>query len=378
MSNRRAAIHLSSTGGFYGAERALVELATYLRDHGWDSHVVALEGAGAAELVERAADQGVSAEAFVSSGRLDLLPMMKRLGSLLRRYPRAVVHSHGYKPDILLSFLGVPSRLICLATCHGWYSMSRKERLLEMLDKRAVRRFDRVIAVSEVIERDLIDNGVSPQKVAFVRNGIGALQASVGARARVREEMGATAGERVIVQIGRLGYPKRNELLLEAAASLPGALGAQIWLVGEGEDESKLKDLARQRGLDARVRFCGYRKDVADILAASDVLAVTSDTEGMPITILEAMAMRCAVVATRVGAIPRVLRDGCDAWLVTPGNPVALAAALAEALGRPEMAKSRAESAYQQYRREYSRESMGSHYLEIYETAWARRGWEAA
>lgn len=375
MSSRRAAIHLTSTGGFYGAERALVELTTYLRDQGWDSHVVALEGVGAAEIVTRAADQGVSAEAFVSSGRLDLFSMVRRLRALLQRYPRAVVHSHGYKPDILLSLLRVPSRLICLSTCHGWYSVSRKQRLLEMLNKRAVRRFDHVIAVSEKIERELLDNGVPPQKVSFVRNGIGALRASADARARVREEMRTAAEDRVIVQIGRLGYPKRNELLLEAVASLPPHLSPQIWLVGEGEDEAKLAELARQRGLQARVRFFGYRKDIPDVLSASDVLVVSSDTEGMPITVLEAMAMRCAVVSTRVGAIPQVLKDGRDAWLVTPGNPAALAAALAETLGHPEMAQARAESAYQEYHRAYSRDAMGSHYLEIYESVWARRGW---
>ena len=165
MSKRRVAIHLTSTGGFYGAERVIIELATYLRDQGWDSHVVALEGAGAAEIVKRAAGEGVSAEAFVSSGRLDLLSMVRRVRSLLQRYPRAVVHSHGYKPDILLSLLRVPSRLICLSTCHGWYSRSRKERLLERLNKRAVRGFDRVIAVSEKIERELKDNGVPAQKI---------------------------------------------------------------------------------------------------------------------------------------------------------------------------------------------------------------------
>jgi len=378
MSKRRVAIHLTSTGGFYGAERVIIELATYLRDQGWDSHVVALEGAGAAEIVKRAAGEGVSAEAFVSSGRLDLLSMVRRVRSLLQRYPRAVVHSHGYKPDILLSLLRVPSRLICLSTCHGWYSRSRKERLLERLNKRAVRGFDRVIAVSEKIERELKDNGVPAQKIAFVRNGIAALRAGTNARARLRAEMGIAAETPVIVQIGRLGYPKRNELLLEAVALLPAPLLPHVWLVGEGEHKTMLMDLARQRGLHARVHFCGYRNDIPEILAAADVMAVTSDTEGMPITILESMAMRCAVVSTKVGAIPHVLRDGRDAWLVTPGSAAAVAAALAEALGHPEAAKARAESAYQQYRREYSRDSMGSRYLEIYESVWARRGWGAA
>src|ERR1700722_6149214 len=104
------AIQLVSTGGFYGAERTLLELATFLRDQGWDSRIVALEGDGAAELIRRAAEQGVPAEAYVPAGRLDILSMLRRLRAMLAREPQAVVHSHGYKPDILLAALGVPRR----------------------------------------------------------------------------------------------------------------------------------------------------------------------------------------------------------------------------------------------------------------------------
>jgi glycosyltransferase involved in cell wall biosynthesis len=377
MSGQRVAIQLTSTGGFYGAERTLVELASWLRDQGWDSHVVALEGAGAAEVVRRATAQRLSAEAFVSSGRLGFLPMVRRLRSLLKRYPQAVVHSHGYKPDILLSWLRVPQRLVCLATCHSWYSRSRKDRMLEALDKRALRGFDHVIAVSEEIARDLTDHGVAPQRVSLINNGISIPRPGPDARARIRAEMGVTAGSRVIIQIGRLAHSKRNDLLVEAVAALPRPLSAHVWLIGEGDRKPMLMDLVRQRGLDDRVRFCGYRTDIPDIMAAADVLAVTSDKEGLPITVLEAMATHCPLVSTSVGAIPDVLKDGRDAWLVPPGDRAALARALAEALGQPELARMRAESAYREYCRAYSRDSMGSRYLEIYEAAWARRGWRA-
>jgi len=375
MSEPRVAIQLTSTGGFYGAERTLVELAAYLRDQGWISHVVALEGAGAAETVQQATAQGLTAEAFVPTGRLGIVPLLGRLRSLLRRYPRAVVHSHGYKPDILLALLRVPRRLICVATCHGWYSRSRKEQILEALDKRSVRSFDHVIGVSDKITRELKENGVAARKVSLVPNGISAPRATPEARTRIRAEMGISAEDCAIVQIGRLGYPKRNDLLLEAVATLAHPLSPHVWLVGEGNDKSMLMDLARERGLLDRVRFCGYRTDVPDFLAAADLLAVTSDTEGLPITILEAMASHCPVVSTTVGAIAQVLKDGRNGWLVPPGDRAPLARALAEALGQPDLARSRAENAYREYVRAYSRDSMGARYLAIYEAAWARRGW---
>jgi glycosyltransferase involved in cell wall biosynthesis len=375
MSEPRVAIQLTSTGGFYGAERTLVELAAYLRDRGWESHVVALEGAGAAEVVRRATAQGLNAESFVPGGRLGFWPMMKRLRTLLAQYPRAVVHSHGYKPDILLSLLRAPRRAVCLATCHSWYSVSRKDHLLEALDKRAVRGFDHVIAVSDEIARDLTDNAVPARKVSLINNGISPPRPGENARSRIRAELGAAANTPVIVQIGRLAHSKRNDLLLEAVAALPNTLAPHVWLVGEGDRQPMLADLVRQRGLQDRVRFCGYRADIPDIMAAADVLAVTSDKEGLPITLLEAMATRCPVVSTGVGAIPHTLKGGLDAWLVPPGDPVSLGRALAQALSHPELARERAENAYAKYFREYSRDSMGSRYLGIYEAAWAQRGW---
>lgn len=373
------AIQLISTGGFYGAERTLVELGAFLRDHGWDNHVVALEGAGAPEIVRRATAEQLTAEAFVPSGRLALMPMVKRLRSLLERYPRGVVHSHGYKPDILLSLLRVPHRLVCLATCHNsWHSISNRQRILEALDKRAVRGFDHVIAVSGKIARELTDYGVPPSRVSVIDNGISVTRPCADARAKIRAEMGVTADSRVIVQIGRLVHVKRNDLLLKAVAALPRTLSPYVWLIGEGDRKPMLTDLAHQLGLRDRVRFCGYRTDIPEIMTAADVLAMTSDSEGLPITILEAMATHCPVISTSVGAIPHVLKNGRDAWLVPAGDGMALARALMEALSQPGLGLMRAQSAYGEYRRAYSRDSMGSRYLEVYEAAWARRGWRAA
>jgi glycosyltransferase involved in cell wall biosynthesis len=375
MNSQRVAIQLVSTGGFYGAERTLLEIAAYVRDRDWQSHVVALEGPGAAEIVKRATAERLDVEAFVSSGRLGVISMMKRLRSLLQRYPRAVLHSHGYKPDMLLALMQAPLSLPCVATCHGWYSRSHKQKLLEALDKRALRRFDQVVAVSEVIEQDLTQSGVPAEKVSLIMNGISALQPSEDARARIRAEMGVIADERIIVQIGRIGYPKRNELLVEGVAALPQPFSPYIWFIGEGDQQNAVMDLARRRGLQNRVRFCGYRSDIADILAAADLLAVTSDTEGLPITILEAMSVCCPVVSTRVGAIPRVLKDGRDAWLVPTGDSVALTSALEEVLGKPELARQRALNAHGEYVRAHSREAMGAKYLELYEAVWRRRNW---
>jgi len=372
-AGQKVAIQLVSTGGYYGAERALVELATYLRDQGWHSHVVALEGQGAAEIVARAAERGVSAEAFVPNGRLGLWPMLVKLRQVLARYPGAVLHSHGYKPDILLALARVPRRFACLATCHNWISETVKMRLLEALDKRALRAFDRVVAVSDEIAGKLIGSGISRDAVSVIDNGIAVVPADPGARSRICAEFDVPLDGKILLHLGRLARSKRIDLLLQAMSALPPALKTQLLLVGDGDERERLVDRVRQLGLDGRVHFCGYRRDVRQLLAAADVFALSSEKEGLPISILEAMAAGCPIIATRVGAIPRVLEGGRDGWLVPVNDPDALRGALLEALANPEVARTRARSALAKFASGYSRDSMGERYLELYERVLALR-----
>lgn len=372
---KRVALQLTSTGGFYGAERTLVELAAYLGDRGWESHVIALEGQGAREVVRRASECGVHAEAYAPEGRLGAATLLGKLRATLFRHPHAIVHSHGYKPDLLLAALGAPRRLGCLSTCHSWYSDTAKMRLTEYLDKRVLRRFDHVIAVSDEIETDLLSHGVPGSKVSRIDNGIRAPKADPEARVQVRAEFALAPQERLIVQIGRLARSKRTDLLLEAVAGLPSTMAVRVLLVGEGDQRETLQERARGLGIAERVTFCGYRSDVHRLLAAADLLALTSNQEGLPIILLEAMAMECPIVSSDVGAIPGVLENGQSAWIFPSGNLQALRQALEDALTNPATAARRALSARSIFEERFSREVMGRRYLEIYERAWAQRGW---
>jgi len=146
-----------------------------------------------------------------------------------------------------------------------------------------------------------------------------------------------------------------------------------VLLAGEGEQREMLAELAARLGLAQRVHFCGYRSDVGRLLAAADLLALSSELEGLPIVILEAMALRCPIVTTRVGAIPEVVSDGRDACLVPPNDVDALCHAISDTLGRPEAAASRARNAYARYAAHYSREAMGARYLQVYDELWGSR-----
>ena len=371
---RRVAIQLTSTGGFYGAERALLELAGYLSERGWDSHILALEGRGAPELVRRAGECGIGASAL-GGERVGFGRLLRKLRSTLARYPQAIVHAHGYKPDILLAALGVPRRLACLATCHTWYSDTVKMRLVERLDKRLLRGFDHVVAVSDEIRADVVASGVPANKVTTIDNGISVPTRDPAARDSVRAEFAVAGDEQLLVQIGRLARSKRSDLLLEAVARLPQAARIRILLVGEGGERQALLERARELGLGERVTFCGYRTDAHRILSAADLFVLSSNKEGLPIVLLEAMALACPIVTTAVGAIPGVLRQDESAWIVPAEDAAALARAIDEALTNPKLAADRAARAKADFLARFPRDVMGRRYLDLYEHAWRARGW---
>jgi glycosyltransferase involved in cell wall biosynthesis len=374
MLGRPVAIQLISSGGFYGAERTLLELATYLRDQGWDSRVVALEGDGAGELIQRAGEQGIEGIAFVMAGRLGLLPMLRKLRSILSRESRAVVHAHGYKADLLLAALGTPRQLACFATCHSWYSATAKMKMLEYFDKRALRRFEHVVAVSEEIHQDLLAAGMPASRLSKISNGISVPDVSAATRDAIRSEWKLTANEKLIVQIGRLTKSKCNANLLKALAALPDDIKAKVVLVGDGEDRGELAALARRIGVENRVLFAGYRRDATAIMAGADALAITSNKEGLPIVLLEAMAVGCPIIATPVGSIREAL-SADSAWIVPVGDDIGLARALREVLGDAQGAKARAARAKTIFLNSYSRDKMARQYLELYDLARRKRGW---
>lgn len=369
----RVAIQLTSTGGFYGAERALLELASYLSEQGWDSHIIALEGRGAPELVRRARECGVNAWAL-GGDRVGFGVMLRKLRATFARYQQAIVHTHGYKPDVLLAALGVHRRLACLATCHTWYSDTLKLKIIERLDKRLLRGFDHVIAVSDEIRADLLASGVPSGDVTTIDNGISVPVRDSGARASVRAEFAVAADEHLVVQIGRLAQSKRTDLLLEAVARSAQAPRIRLLLAGEGGERQALLDRARKLGLAHRVTFCGYRTDAHRILSAADLFVLSSNKEGLPIVLLEAMALGCPIVTTAVGAIPDVLRHE-SAWIVSSEDVRALALAIDEALTNRKLAEDRADRARADFLARFPRDVMGRRYLELYEHAWRARGW---
>jgi glycosyltransferase involved in cell wall biosynthesis len=194
---------------------------------------------------------------------------------------------------------------------------------------------DGIIAVSDGVAASHVDAGVPPSLVSAVRNGID--EPGPGRdRALIRRSLGVSVDAPLVVSVGRLTHQKGYDVLLEAAAAVVRERpDVRFVLVGSGPLAAAIEASIRDLGLVDSVQLLPYWVDVAELLAAGNLLALASRFEGLPLVALEAMAMARPVVGTRVCGLDEAVADGLTGRLVEPGDPAGLAEAILSAVGDP-------------------------------------------
>ncbi len=236
-----------------------------------------------------------------------------------------IVHAHDYKTDVLAWLLGKTERVTPLATAHGWTGHSRRERALYYpLDKRVLARFPRVVAVSSDVRRELIGHGASGDAVTTVLNGIDhtAFHRDRSREQAIRRQLGLAEDDVVIGAVGRAEPQKRFDLLHRSVC------GAESRTTSSEAADRRRRQLPRgaarprptRLGLGDSCRLLGNRTDIADLHHAFDVFVQSSDYEGTPNAVLEAMAFESPVVATSAGGTAEIVRDGIDGLIVPIGD----------------------------------------------------------
>jgi glycosyltransferase involved in cell wall biosynthesis len=360
-------LQLISSSGLYGAERVLLELASYWRDLGWGSHVGVFRAPSQPlpEVGVEARRRGIPTLEIVARGQLDVAAL-RQLAAFVAEHGIDLVHSHGYKPDVFLALAALPRTTRRVATCHTWYSRSLKLLVYELIDKIVLHRFDHVVLVSPQLVDEVAAAGIPGERCTLIENGVSELERPDDeTRAALRASLGCGPDERMILRVGRLDADKGNDTLLHALREL-GARRYRLVLAGDGPDRPLLEALARELGLASRVLFAGYRRDVPALLSACDLFVVSSPKEGLPMVLLEAMAARAPIVTTAVGAIPAVIADGVHGLLVPPSDPHALARALGSALDDPARMARLAGAAHARFLERHSQRAMGERYRALF------------
>jgi glycosyltransferase involved in cell wall biosynthesis len=297
-----------------------------------------------------------------------------RLVRHLRRHRIDLIHAH-------LPFTGVVARLAgkitgakVVYTEHNlWGRLNPAMRLANRL---TFGLNDHAIAVSQDVAKSM--RGIDRSKLTVIDNGIDCarLAATPDQSAAVRAEFNIPTGDFLVGKVANLTPKKNHENLIEAFALLCRRHpAATLLLIGQTVDrEPLLRRLANERGVGDKVLFAGARTDIPRLLRALDVFVMSSDFEGLPIALLEALSLARPVVATAVGGIPGVVRDGVDGSLVPPRDPQALAARLGELASSTDLRASMGASGQERVRSGYDISRMVTRVETIYRQVLAGEG----
>ncbi len=287
-------------------------------------------------------------------GHATFLSLAPFLARVRRQFPwDVVVGSNAYPDGVGAADLAAVSRVPLVQNVIGTDVNDLPKRAsLRPQIAWALRRAQRVVAVSRDMAERVVELGVQRERVVTQHNGVDGATFAIRDRAAARARVGLDHTGPVIVYVGNVKVGKGVKVLVEAMAPLARRHGrgdALLCVVGSGEAGAELAQIVRAQGLERTVRLCGRQlhTDVPWWISASDVLCLPSYMEGCPNVVLEALASGRGVVATSVGGIPEIVADGKTGVLVPPGDAEALAGGLAAALCRtwdPEAQRSSVQS----------------------------------
>lgn len=319
------------------------------------------------EVGDRAKAQGLTVELVACAGRFDV-GAVRHIRQLIAAYNVDVLHTHGYKADLYGYVSRWSTRVALVATCHNWPSRALSMRAYAFLDRLALRKFDRVVAISDALLETLHRSGVEAGKVKMISNGID-IDRFRDAQPTLRDELALC--ERALVGfVGRLVPDKGGEILLRAAQQvLRVKPDTEFVFVGDGPTRSSWELLARELGISDQVVFAGVRGDMPGVYSSFQMVVLPSLCEAMPMCVLEAMAAGKPVVATRVGAIPKVVDPGQTGLLVEPGDVNGLSAAIVKILEDRELARQMGSNGSVRAAKLFSSDAMARQYEDLYRQA---------
>ena len=359
----RTILHIVSSLGVGGMERMLLQLSTAQQEAGHRVSVLALR---AGVLEQEAADRSIRAK-VLSSGTGRFGRSLEALRFFWEESPD-IVHVHNPTSLQYAVLSKLVSHAAIVVTIHG--DQDTHARLGSSLEWKLT---SAAVIVSHAAGKTLrLPSHAGPFIV--VHNGIAAVTANDKQRSDTRAELGA--GDSCVgIMVARIDGKKGHGTLLKSLKTLDHVgLGLRIWIVGDGSERPAAESQAAQLGLGHdRVRFLGRRSDIDRLLNAADFFVLPSDIEGLPLSILEAMAHGLPIVASQVGGVPEIIDHDGNGLLVPAGDSAALAAAIRRVVTDPMLRRRLGDAARERANTAFSLSTMVRNYDQVYDGAVAGR-----
>lgn len=368
MSSKLRVLQFITPSGFYGAERWVLALARNVDlQHVSCDLAVSREDENQdltlAELFPTNEHEQV--HFLTMKGRFDP-SVIRSLCRVIRNRNIDIIHTHGYKSDILGLIAARLTGIRCVSTPHGFSGkVGWKLGAFIWIGTKMLRYFDRVAPLSEELLSDMSRFGVPDKKVVFIPNGVDLTEIDevVGRQAIWHRD---TRG-RMVGFIGQMIPRKGLGDLLEIFDKLyQSNTELQLQLIGDGRQRDELERQAKQQVSGDAIRFLGFRSDRLELLVNLDLFVMTSSLEGIPRCMMEAMAVGVPVVAYDIPGVDQLVEHRKTGLLATYGDREALAECCREILEDPELAQSLATAARERIRAEYSAERMAREYEALF------------
>ena len=365
----RTVVHFTDSSGFGGAEQALLSLLAGLQAQGWRAALMVHPSPGIMPLIEGAAQLGV-----------DLWPVPRMPDGLsgARRVWAFSRELRTRRPDVFHAHLTWPlackfglvgailARVPAIVATVQLYVDFPIDPSIFVQQRLIVAGVGRYIAVSQAVAQRMLRKLRWPaRKVQVIRNSV-----STAAPDPACDRPVARAGLPVVLTVARLDEQKGHRYLLEAAAQVPEA---QFVLAGDGPLRASLEAQARSLGVEGRIQFLGYRRNITDLLAGCDVFVLPSLYEGLPLSILEAMSAGKPVIATQIGGTDEAVIAGETGILIPPADPDALATAIRTILADQPLAQRLATAGRARVEQEFSAKKMVQQVTHIYDELLEKR-----
>ena len=372
MTKKRI-LHLVSSIGLYGAERVILNLSKELKSSEFEPilGVILHKRYPRPKIATVAKTLGIKIVSINLMSRFDFLGILKLFKSL-KEEKISIVHSHGYKATVLAFIPCLIIKVPLLVTCHLWFSKGDlKLKIYTEMEALIMKYLPAVIGVSEDICKDIIKKGVDLNKVHVIHNGINLdhyQKYSKEETSILFQKLGIQNSDIVIGTIGRLTTQKAHCYLLKAIKYILDRkkINIKCVIVGDGKLKARLLEQRNNLNLQDDVFFLGYRKDVINIMERIDIFVLTSIEEGLPMVILEAMALKKAIITTPVGAIRKAITNGKDGLLYNAKDIQKLSQNIIELAANRKGREQLGKNAYTKFYNEYSSQIMCKKYLKIY------------
>jgi glycosyltransferase involved in cell wall biosynthesis len=342
-------LQLSMSGPLYGAERWILALLRHLDPTMGEHHLAVIvdEPDMPIPMLANANTLGIICHQINAPGKLS----QSAIGALRRLIIDQgidIVQSHGYKADLIALLAARGTQACTLATPHGWsHNAGWKLRLYEALDRLSFRYFDAVAPLSEGLHHELAKTSALQDKLHLIPNGVDL--AEVDAPTILPPLLGKLRQSGpVIGYVGQLIMRKDLTTLLRAFAQLPRH-DSNLVLVGAGDAQRELAELAKALAIADRIHFTGYREDRLAWMRGFDLFVLPSLVEGMPRCLMEAMALSVSVIGSDIAGNRDLITHGETGLLFPPGNVAQLAKMIDAGLGDSNLGRNARQRIYERH-----------------------------